>query len=96
MRNRYNFNQNWLYAPEKLDFSFPDEAFESITIPHTNKQFPHNNFDNKDYQFVSTYRKNISYLPEWETKKVILEFDGVMMAADVYVNDTLVKEHIGG
>jgi len=96
MRDRINFNQDWLYACKRLDFSDPDGKFGSITLPHTNKIFPHHNFDNKDYQFVSTYRKNISNLPEWETKKVKLEFGGVMIAADVFVNDTLVKEHLGG
>ena len=96
MRKRSLFNNDWLFAADRLGLDAPDEQFKPITLPHTNKIFPHHNFDNRDYQFVSTYRKRFNLFIENEEQLVFLEFDGVMLACTIYLNGELIKEHLGG
>lgn len=97
MRTRTLFNDNWLYAAEKLELSAADSQFQAVTLPHTNKLFPHHNFDNLGYQFISTYRKRFDFSPKpAEEQTVFLDFAGVMLACTVYLNGTLLTEHLGG
>jgi beta-galactosidase len=96
MRTIRNFNQDWLFAPEKVDFDAPDDQFEAITLPHSNKLFSQLFVDNNAYQFVSTYRKRF-YTPEnGSGKRVFIDFDGAMLMSAVYINDELVGVHKGG
>ena len=84
------------FLPTRLDLDAADDQFESITIPHTNKIFPHNNFDNRDYQFISTYRKRFHHSAPDEKQLVFLEFDGVMLATTVHLNGEKVGQNLGG
>jgi beta-galactosidase len=90
------FNNQWLFAPKKLDFNAPDDAFEPITLPHTNKTFQHRNVDACEYQFVSTYRKNFQLPEDKANRRVFLDFDGVMLNGVVYLNQIMIGEHVGG
>ena len=71
MRNSYPLNFEWKYSPEFSEemtkAKFNDKAFETVDIPHANKEIPFNYFDEKCYQFVSCYRKHFD-LPKKETK----------------------------
>jgi beta-galactosidase len=96
MRNRSVFNNDWLYSTNRLDLDAADEQFEPITLPHTSKIFPHNNFDNREYQFLSTYRKRFSHSYPGKKQLVFLEFDGVMLACTVHLNGEKVGQHLGG
>lgn len=91
-RQRCLLNKNWI-------FSYTHEGNlinENISIPHTHKELPYNAFDEKDYQFVSTYETNFSFTSDLGSKRVILNFEGVMTYAKVWVNDIEVGEHYGG
>lgn len=102
--DRYlSFNKQWLYKPSfdeaytSADAKLSEEAgFESIVLPHTNLEVPYNYFDEKSYQFVSTYVKHFDYEAAWEGKKVYLEFGAVMTYAEVYLNGQLITSHKGG
>jgi beta-galactosidase len=96
MRKHFLFNNDWLYSPDRLSLDAPDELFQPITLPHTNKIFPHHNFDNQDYQFISTYRKRFHLPISRNDHLVFLEFDGVLLACTVYLNGQLIEEHLGG
>jgi beta-galactosidase len=96
VRTRTLFNNDWFFATERVDQDAPENRYESITLPHTNKIFPHHNFDNLDYQFVSTYRKRFDCPLYNESQQVHLEFDGVMLACTIYLNGTMIGEHLGG
>jgi beta-galactosidase len=96
MRKRSLFNNDWLFAADHLDLDAPDELFETATLPHTNKVFPHHNFDNRDYQFISTYRKKFTFFPDQEGSLIFLDFEGVMLACTVYLNGQPIGEHLGG
>ncbi|HRF94750.1 MAG TPA: glycoside hydrolase family 2 TIM barrel-domain containing protein, partial [Aggregatilineales bacterium] len=73
-----------------------DSAFEGVILPHTNKLVPHRNFDDKDYQFISTYRKHFSLPEPLNGRRLMLDFDGAMMGTTVTVNGHTFPEHKGG
>ncbi len=94
MRKISLFNDNWQFAAQKLNLDAPDDLFEPVTLPHSNKIFPHNNVDNQEYQFISTYRKKFFF--DDKSSLVFLDFDGVMLACTVYLNGRILGEHLGG
>ncbi len=96
MRNVQNFNADWRFIPEKVAIDAPEEFFESITLPHTNKLFPRHSVDNHDYQFIATYRKRFTLSDQIAAKRLFIDFDGVMLASFVYLNGQLLGNHKGG
>ena len=96
MRTRLLFNDDWLFLPAEVGSDRPDSDFESVTLPHTNIILPHHNFDNRDYQFVSTYRKRFHLPQPRNGRNVYLEFDGAMIACSVQLNGHLLGDHEGG
>ena len=98
MRKCALFNDNWQFAAQKLSLDASDTFFAPITLPHSNKLFSHSNVDNAAYQFISTYRKKFFWhkLPENDPSLVFLDFDGVMLACEVYVNGRFLHQHLGG
>lgn len=96
MRTNYLFNTGWLFAPQKLDLDTPDDQFDPVILPHTNRLFLHRTVDAADYQFVSTYRKYFR-LPEAQNERLVfLDFDGAMVASTVHCNGQWVGSHLGG
>jgi len=96
VRSILNFNQGWLFAAEDVDVTAADTAFTPVTLPHTNKIFPYHNFDNLEYQFISTYRKRFRLPESLNGRRLFIDFDGAMIAAEVYVNGIRVGENEGG
>lgn len=96
MRIVENFNQGWYFIPEQVERDLPDDRFEAITLPHTNKVFSQRFVDNSEYQFVSTYRKRFSLPENSDGSRVFLDFDGVMLACTIYLNGVLLGVHKGG
>ena len=98
MRNRYPLNFGWRYSPsfseEMTAAKYDDSGFETVDIPHTNKELPLNYFDEKSYQFVSCYRKAFD-LKKAKDKKYILHFEGAAVYSKVYLNDTFLGEYKG-
>ncbi len=96
MRTKLLFNDGWLYTPKDANTNRPDQDFEAVTLPHANILLPHHNFDNAEYQFVSTYRKRFT-LPEARNgRRVYIDFEGAMIASTVYLNGHLLGEYEGG
>src|SRR5581483_6290215 len=54
-------NRNWRYHPAKVegaeDPQFDDSKFDRVVIPHTNIELPWHNVDDRQYEFISTYRR---------------------------------------
>jgi beta-galactosidase len=96
MRKQNLFNNDWLFADNKLDLDAPDQDFSAINLPHSNKYFNHHNINNSEYQFTSSYRKKFDLQKPADGSLVFLEFDGVMMACEVYLNGFLIGSHLGG
>lgn len=96
----YPFNHRWLYRAENpkggAAIGFNDRVFQPVTIPHTNKMLPWHGFDDKDYQFVSLYRRHFRLPNALRDRRVFVDFGGVMTAATVYLNGQRLGEHGGG
>lgn len=101
MRIKTNLNFGWKYSEtfseDMIKKSYSDKDFETVDIPHTNKEIPYNYFDEKMYQFVSCYRKHFKYDKDQLTggKRVLLHFEGAAVYAKVYLNGSFVGEHKG-
>jgi beta-galactosidase len=93
-------NHRWLYSekftPEAVQVNFNDKNFERVNIPHTNKMLPVSGFDEKEYMFVSVYRRHFKLPKELKGKRVFVDFGGVMTAAKVYINGQSLGEYRGG
>ena len=100
LRRVYSLNQNWLYSdkpqPNATAIGFNDAAFRRVTIPHTNKLLPWHGFDDKEYEFVSIYRRHFQLPPELRASRVFVDFGGVMTAATVWINGKRLGEYRGG
>jgi beta-galactosidase len=93
-------NQGWLFnekfTPESVQTNFNDKSFRLVNLPHSNKMLPINGFDEQEYTFVSIYRKKFKLPKETESKRIFIDFDGVMTAAKVYLNGQMIGENKGG
>jgi beta-galactosidase len=93
-------NRGWRFSPSVVpgghDLQFDDAKFERVTIPHTNKMLPWHGFDDRDYQFVSLYRRRFRLPQEARGKRVFADFEGVMTAATVWINGQRLGEYRGG
>ncbi len=91
-------NYSWKFIPDYKDEylnKLPNSS-QSINIPHCAKEVPYNYFDEKDYQFVSTYEKVFDVDEDINNKVVKLVFDGYMLKARIYLNGHDLGEHISG
>ena len=93
-------NRNWRYHPAKVQGAespdFDDSRFERVVIPHANVELPWHNFDDRDYEFISTYRKRFSYPKDADGKRVFVDFEGVMTASTVWINGVRLGDYRGG
>jgi beta-galactosidase len=93
-------NRNWRFHPARIESAelpdFDDSTFVHIVIPHTNVQLPWHNFDDMEYEFISTYRRRFRFPREAKGKRVFIDFEGVMTASTVWINGVLLGEYKGG
>src|SRR5215813_8978844 len=99
-RHVYAFNHNWLFSEKNLPnatrMAFNDAGFKRVTIPHTNKMLPWHGFDDKEYEFVSVYRRHFRLPLALQWQRVFIDFGGVMTAATVWINGQKLGEYRGG
>ncbi len=99
-RKIFSMNRNWLYGgkamPNSSEANFDDGKFERVSVPHTNKILPWHGFDEKDYQFVSIYRRHFRLPRNLQNMRVFVDFAGVMTAAKVFINGQSLGEYRGG
>src|SRR5439155_3647646 len=93
-------NRGWRYSPGKVEgaetFDFDDSAFEQVVIPHINVLLPWHSFDDKTYEFVSTYRRRFKTPRGSEGKRVFVDFEGAMTASTIWINGVSLGEYRGG
>jgi beta-galactosidase len=99
-RQDLNFSTGWVFIPKDLPGveqpGFDDYSFERVSVPHANILTPHETFDPDTFRFVSWYRKHFRPADGYRGKEVLVEFQGVMTVADVYLNGRLLGHHEGG
>jgi beta-galactosidase len=93
-------NRGWRFSPKQVegghDKNFDDSSFDGIVVPHTNKRLPWHGFNEKDYEFVSLYRRRFKLPKRAKGKRVFVDFEGVMTASTVWINGARVGEYKGG
>jgi beta-galactosidase len=93
-------NRGWRFSKSVIDAAhgrdFDDSAFERVVIPHTNIPLPWHSFDDKDYEFVSMYRRRFKLPAEAKGRRVFVDFEGVMTASTVWINGVRLGEYKGG
>jgi beta-galactosidase len=93
-------NRNWLYGGRAVAgcaaADFDDSKFQRVTIPHSNRIFPWHSFDEKDFQFVSIYRRHFKLPAGLRGRRIFVDFAGVMTAATVTINGQKLGEYRGG
>ncbi len=98
MRNTYALNFGWKFSPdfseEMIKKSYDDSSFETVDIPHANKELPLNYFDENSYQFTSCYRKKFN-IKKAKGMRYILHFEGAAVYSKVYLNDKFIGEYKG-
>lgn len=99
-RRVFPLNHKWLYSSKNIANGtrpgFNDLNFAKVTLPHTNKLLPWHGFDDKDYQFISLYRRHFSMPAGLSGRRVFVDFGGVMTAAAVWINGHRLGEYRGG
>lgn len=88
MRKKLLFNDNWIFNKNGSD--------TAVTLPHTWNASDGQDGGNDYYRGKCSYTKNFSLNEIPEGSEVWLEFRGVAMSAEVYVNDVLAGSHKGG
>ena len=94
MRETLSLNKNWLFKEDHK----PEQAenWLNICLLHTNTVLPYNGFDEKEYQFTSTYKKTLFVEASWKNRKLRLHFEGVMTACTIKINGNETGGHLGG
>jgi beta-galactosidase len=99
-RRVFDMNRRWLFGRKAVaGFEAPghdDSNWEKITLPHANVHLPWHSFEERDFQYVSAYRRHFRASPEWRGKRVFVDFQGAMTAATVTVNGHRFEEYKGG
>lgn len=89
-RVRYNFNRGWLLSvgdpAGASDPSFDDSGWKCVTVPHAwNEDFAYRVSIHDQPTGIAWYRKHFRVAaPDGE--RVIVEFEGVRQAAEVFLN----------
>jgi beta-galactosidase len=93
-------NRNWRFSPTAnpaaREHGFDDSSFTRVAVPHTNLRVPWHSFDEKSYEFVSTYRRRFRLPAETRGRRVFVDFEGVMTASTVWLNGARLGEYKGG
>ncbi len=96
----FSMNRNWLYGGKVgVGSTRPDSddsKFQRITLPHTNKLLPWHSFDEKEFQFLSIYRRHFRVPNACRDRRIFVDFAGVMTAATVTINGERLGEYRGG
>jgi beta-galactosidase len=99
-RRVFPLNRSWLYSdrnvPNGTQPDFDDRGFVPATIPHTNKMLPWHGFDDKEFQFVSLYRRHFQLPADLRGRRIFIDFGAVMTAATVTLNGHRLGEYRGG
>jgi len=95
-----SMNRNWRFSRSVAEGShtrdFDDSGYERVVIPHTNVRLPWHSFDEKTYEFISSYRRRFKLPAEAKGKHVFVDFEGAMTASTVWLNGQRLGEYKGG
>ncbi|MBV1853853.1 glycoside hydrolase family 2 TIM barrel-domain containing protein [Catellatospora tritici] len=99
-RQVLNFDTNWLFAGDVpagngQAVGLSESAFVPVTLPYF-RTHPHKGFPKGDFEVpASWYRRHFTVPSAYSGRRLLVEFQGVAKAAQVYVNGTLAGQHNG-
>lgn len=99
-RSIISLNEDWKFmkadseGAEKEEFD--DTAWEDVMVPHCWNAEDGADGGGNYYRGTGWYRRRLLWDESWNGKKAYLEFEGVCLEADVYVNGNHVGNHKGG
>ena len=97
MRHTQSINQEWLFSKTAITIHQAiQEASEMINLPHTWNAIDGQDGGNDYHRGTCWYIKKLDKPAMNTGDRVYLEFLGVAMTADVYVNNQLLCHHEGG
>jgi beta-galactosidase len=76
--------------------SFDDTGWQCVTLPHTWDAFDGGTGDPSYFRGTGWYRTHFTLPASARKDRVLLEFDGASLAANVYVNGQRLGTHING
>jgi beta-galactosidase len=95
----YDFNQGWrfggAYVSGAQEPGYSDARFARVNVPHTVTPLSWGDWDPATWERVWIYRKQFSGA-KLTGGRVLLDFDGVMTEATVYLNGIEMAQHQGG
>jgi beta-galactosidase len=95
----YDFNQDWLfggaYAGGAETPGYPESGFSAVTLPHTVTPLSWGDWDVSTWQQVWIYRKHLTG-PANAGTRVLVDFQGVMTSAAVFLGGVQIAQHQGG
>lgn len=108
VRQKINFDNNWRFklADEKgaEHISYKDTRWRKLNLPHDwsieGKYEP--TLNGTDWQSgylpvgIGWYRKSFSYDPSWKNKKIQIQFDGIYLNSEVWINGHLLGKRPNG
>lgn len=99
-RKKYNFNSDWLISVGDVQggekTNLDDKAWKRVTLPRAfNEDEAFKLSIEKLTDTICWYRKHFS-VPQYEGKKVFVEFEGVRQGADFYLNGQKLGLHENG
>ncbi len=99
-RKKYNFNSEWRLQvgdrPEAAKPGFDDKSWKQVTLPHAfNEDEAFKVAIDNHTDTVVWYRKHFR-LPDIKGKKVFIEFEGVRLAGEFYLNGHYLGVHENG
>ncbi len=92
---------DWLFlATDDVSAQEPEcaeDRFTLVSLPHTTVELPYHNFHEDEYTMVTWYRRHFKVPAGAAGGLVWVDFEGVMLAATVFVNGKQAgPEHKGG
>lgn len=96
-RSKLNFNLNWKFyrddAPGAEDPGFDDSRWATVSTPHTfndvdsfREIISHSGGDLGIYKGLAWYRKHFRLSSKLAGRRLVLEFEGMRQAGDIYLN----------
>src|ERR1035441_5413393 len=93
-------NSGWHFIRQDVSGAqtngFDDSTWTNLDLPHTWNNLDGQDGGNNYYRGIGWYRRHYTVDGSYTNRHFFIKFDGAFYVADVYVNGTLLGEHLGG
>ncbi len=98
-RSMINIGTHWKFKKtleESSAVNLVDNSWDLVNIPHTWNALDGQDGGNNYSRTVGWYRKNITWRPEFEGKRIFIEVLAASLMSDTYINGKYLGQHKGG